>query len=358
MAKAENHRLLNIVFRHLGSPVQCGVGHGGPVCHNVATQTVNSQKLANLGDLPCDLVRKLDVLQPLLRSHDLLLQLAVLGRVLFSEDLGGVRKILAALHDLDSQLRLPLRPDHGVHAEAVQELRSQLSFLGIPTADEDELSRMAHTDTLPLHVVPSACGAVEQDVHQVVVEEIHLVDVKDAAVCLGEQTRFECLLTLCEGLFNIDRAAHPVLRGTQWQVNHRHLPLHHRQRLTILQPQLHLVAHQLILGRRGVVGVIRHAIHLGKKVHQGPDGRCLAGATVTHDHHPADLWIDHVEDECQLHLGLSDDGCEGKYWPRLLILRDVCWCVRHGCRTEAHKARKATSRRSPAAAQASRHAQA
>ena len=50
---------------------------------------------------------------------------------------------------------------------------------------------MGDRDALALDDVDPERGRVEQDVRQVVVEEVDLVDVEDAAVRLGEQARLE-----------------------------------------------------------------------------------------------------------------------------------------------------------------------
>ena len=46
--------------------------------------------------------------------------------------------------------------------------------------------RVAHADPFPLHGVPARRSRVEQHVHQVVVEQIHLIDVKQAAIGFGQ----------------------------------------------------------------------------------------------------------------------------------------------------------------------------
>ena len=53
---------------------------------------------------------------------------------------------------------------------------------------------------------------IEQHIHQVVVEQVDLVDIKDVAVCFGEHPGLEAALTALDGGLDIDRADDAVLR--------------------------------------------------------------------------------------------------------------------------------------------------
>jgi len=74
-------------------------------------------------------------------------------------------------------------------------------------ADEDEAGGVGDGDALPLHGVPAGGCGVQQHIHQVVVQQVDLVDVEDAAVGLGLRngegigplvTRFDEISWLCE----------------------------------------------------------------------------------------------------------------------------------------------------------------
>ncbi len=81
------------------------------------------------------------------------------------------------------------RLDLDAEPDPVGDLRPQLALLLVHRADEQEARRMRDRDALALDDVDAERGRVEQDVGQVVVEEVDLVDVEDAAVRLGEQAR-------------------------------------------------------------------------------------------------------------------------------------------------------------------------
>mmetsp|Transcript_60757 Transcript_60757/g.131757 ORF Transcript_60757/g.131757 Transcript_60757/m.131757 type:complete len:205 (+) Transcript_60757:646-1260(+) len=179
---------------------------------------------------------------------------------------------------------------------------------------------MPNTDTLTLDGVPAPSRAVQQDVDKVVVKQVDLIHVENATVGLGQQAGLKGLLALSQCLLDIDRAADPVLRGTQGQINHRNLLARDFQLLLLREPRTHLIAHHLKLRWRRVVGVLRHAFDLWEQVHQGSNGGRLPSASVTHDHHSSNLWVDHIEDQCQLHLALTDDCGEGEDGPVILLL--------------------------------------
>jgi hypothetical protein len=63
----------------------------------------------------------------------------------------------------------------------------------------------------------------------VVVEEVDLVDVDDAAVRLCEQAGLERPLALLQRSGDVDRARHPVLRRVQRQVDDPATPAHDGQ---------------------------------------------------------------------------------------------------------------------------------
>ena len=57
---------------------------------------------------------------------------------------------------------------------------------------------MAHGDPLALHVVAPHRRGVQQHVHDVVREQVHLIDVQHAPIGSGQQPRLEHTLTLAD----------------------------------------------------------------------------------------------------------------------------------------------------------------
>mmetsp|Transcript_48531 Transcript_48531/g.156706 ORF Transcript_48531/g.156706 Transcript_48531/m.156706 type:complete len:495 (-) Transcript_48531:12-1496(-) len=320
VAQAQTHDLLDVVISHLRAAIEGAEGSGGPVRHDVAAETVDVQGAADHRDFAGEARGDYHLAQICSGDDDLVRKLLVVLQKFFTEALRVVGELLAAVHDLHAEVRVPLRPDHGMHAEAVEQLGPQLTLLGVAAAHEDELGGVPDADALALDSVPAACGAVKQNVDQVVIQEVDLVDVQNAAVRPRQEARLEGLLALGQGLLDVDGAADPVLGGAQRQVDHRHLSLANRKHIAPGRPVSDLVAHVLGLRWRGVVGVVGHTVDLGQEVDERADGRRLACATVSQDHHAADLRVDDVQDKRQLHLRLPHDGREREDGPRLLHL--------------------------------------
>mmetsp|Transcript_96626 Transcript_96626/g.269623 ORF Transcript_96626/g.269623 Transcript_96626/m.269623 type:complete len:446 (+) Transcript_96626:202-1539(+) len=319
VAQAQRDHLLDVVIGNLCSSVEGAECLRGPVCDDVTPEAVHVQLAADLRDLARSLRSYLHLLEAFLRRDDLVCELLVVGRVFQSKALRVGGELLASLDNLHAQLGIPLRADQGVHAEAVEQLRSELALLWVAASHEDELRRVAHADALTLDGVPTSCSTVQQHINEVVVQEVHLVHVQNATVRLGKQSWLEGLLALRQGLLDVDGAAHAILCGSERQVDHRHLHRGDRKVLALPLATADVVAHNVVLGRRGVVGVARHARDLRKEVHEGADRGRLAGATVTQDHDAADLRVDHIQEQGQLHLGLSHDGCEREDRPCVLV---------------------------------------
>ena len=143
-----------------------------------------------------------------------------------------------------------------------------------------------------------------------IVEQVHLIHIQQAAVGLGQQARLKGPNPLTERFFDVDRAAQAIFRGPQGEIHHGHLAFLGGELLSLLVPEAHLAA--LEVGVRGgaVVGVAGHHVDLGEQVGEGSNRGGFARAPVSHDHHPANARIDHVEQKGQLHLLLPHDGSE------------------------------------------------
>lgn len=77
----------------------------------------------------------------------------------------------------------------------VKKLRPELSLLGVSAADQNVACRVADGDALTLDCVPARGGRVQEHVHQVVIQQIDLVDVQDTTVGLSQETRLKRLHT-------------------------------------------------------------------------------------------------------------------------------------------------------------------
>mmetsp|Transcript_2235 Transcript_2235/g.5639 ORF Transcript_2235/g.5639 Transcript_2235/m.5639 type:complete len:430 (-) Transcript_2235:162-1451(-) len=319
--EAEHADAPDVLLSDLRPALEGRDGLGRAVGHDVASQPIHVQHRAHLGNLHPDLPVHRHVLQHLPRLLEPVLDRRLRSHVLGTEGRWLFVEPGPLLDDLHSELGVLDGPDLRVHAEPIQELRPQLALLRVARADQDEAGRVGDGDALTLDRVPAGSGRVQHHVDEVVVEEVDLVDVQEAPVGLGQEARLEGLDAASQRALNVDGAAHPVLSGAQGQVDHGHAHVRGLLRLAAVELLRRLGAHQLAVVRRRVEGVVRHDFDLRQDVHERPHGGALPGAAVPHNHHAADLWVDDVEAERELHLLLAHDGGQRVHGPRLLLLR-------------------------------------
>ena len=97
--------------------------------------------------------------------------------------------------------------------EAVEQLRAQVAFFRVHRADQDEARRVGKGDALALDDVDAHRGRIEQQVHHMVVEQVDLVDVQQAAVGRGQHAGLEVPLALLDGRLDVQRADDAVFGG-------------------------------------------------------------------------------------------------------------------------------------------------
>jgi hypothetical protein len=78
---------------------------------------------------------------------------------------------------------------------------------------------VADAEPLPLDHVLAGGGGVQQEVHKVVLQQVHLVDVEETAVRAGEQPRLERLDALGQRPLQVERADNAVLGGAQREID-------------------------------------------------------------------------------------------------------------------------------------------
>ncbi len=145
---------------------------------------------------------------------------ALLGRAVLGDEghRVGVEGHPAA-DDLGSEAGIARSGDLDGQSEAVEQLRTELTLLGVHRADQDHPGGVGDGDALSLHGRAAHRGGVEQQVDEVVVEQVDLVDVEDAAVRGGQQARLVDDLAGAEGLLQVERADHAVLGGADRQLD-------------------------------------------------------------------------------------------------------------------------------------------
>lgn len=124
-----------------------------------------------------------------------------------------------ATDDLGALGRPRLAVEAYIEAETVQQLRTQFTLLRVHRADQHEARRMPVGDAVALDQVDAAGGDVEQQVHQVVRQQVHFVDVEHAAVGPGQHARGKPRAALAESGVQIETADDALLAGAQRQGN-------------------------------------------------------------------------------------------------------------------------------------------
>ncbi len=266
----------DVVNTHgLGTPPG-RVGHRGAGHHQIGTHPVDVEGGAQGRD-PAQLVVAEDhVGDPVARGGDPVRQSGLLVGVPGGERgrVGFVRHPRA--DHLGAHVDLPGGADVDGQAEPVEQLRAQLALFGVHRADQHETGLVGMRYAVALDVHAAHRGGVEQNVHQVVVQQVHLVDVEHAAVGAGQQTGREGVLTDREHLLQVQRPDHPVLGGADGQFD-----------------------------QARVADGLQHP---GQTAHRGR----LGGALLAADQHAADLRADRAQDQRQPQLVMADDRGERK----------------------------------------------
>ena len=191
---------------------------------------------------------------------------------------------------------LEIREPRNFHAqtEAVQQLGPQLPLLRIHGAHQDEAGRMLKRDALPLHHVDAHGRRVQQHVHQVVVQEIDLIHIKDAPVGRSQKSRIKVFFAGLDGLLQVNGAQQPVRGGAQRHVHPRHGPIAHRELLSRGQTLPAGVAHKLHLLRMALKGTAGHHGDGRQQLRQPPSRSGFGRALLPPHQHPAQQGIDGV----------------------------------------------------------------
>ena len=148
------------------------------------------------------------------------MQLALLRAPFFRESFGVALEGLATLHHLDAGGDVGRRLHIHSEAETVEQLGAQLALFRIAAADQHEAGGMAHAQALALDDILAGGRHIQQQVHEMVLQQIGLVDIEEAPVGAGQQARLEGLFAHGQGAFEIQRAHHPVLGRAERQIDH------------------------------------------------------------------------------------------------------------------------------------------
>ena len=73
---------------------------------------------------------------------------------------------------------------------------------------------MRIADAFTLYGIDAHSGAVQQYIHNMVIQQVNFVHIKDITVGLRQQTGLKNFFTLFDGLLHVERTNHPVFGRT------------------------------------------------------------------------------------------------------------------------------------------------
>ena len=199
------------------------MGAGGPRDDQVRTHAVDVEVGAQRSDAGQVHVAQRDLPDQRTGPGQAVAQIAVGLRPPRREGAGIGLVGQAAPHDLHPHLRITRRRDVDGQAETVEQLRAQLALLRVhgPHQHEGRFLHMGHP--VALHGDPARGGGVEKHVHQMIREQIDLVDVEHSPIGARQQARAELRMTGRQHRLHVDGTDHPILRRPQRQIDHRPL---------------------------------------------------------------------------------------------------------------------------------------
>jgi hypothetical protein len=189
-------------------------------------------------------------------------------------------------------------------AEAVEQLRPQVALLRVHGADQDEVRRVAQRQPLALDPVDTAGSGIEEDVHEVVGQQVNLVDVQDAAVGRRQEAGLESAFAT-QRLFQVQCPEHPVLGSAQRQFDQRHRADDGR-RLGGQRPVGDVLAGPALERTTG------DGLDRRQQGGQGADGRRFRYPLGAADEHAAQARLDDAQQQRPLERLLADDRRERK----------------------------------------------
>src|SRR5438067_6135706 len=307
-------RLDHVVQLHRRGPAQRRQGSGRAGHYQVGSMPRDRFVEAHAGDQGADRGRHDNLRQAPAGGFHRIPQAGLLAGELLAQSRRALGEPLLALHDPEPVVDVLQRLYVDAEPEAIEQLRPQLAFLRVHGADQDEVGGVDDGDGLPLHDVDPHRRRIQEHVHQVVVEQVDLVDVEQVAVGLGQHTGLEAPGARAHGRLHVDRSHHAVLGGVDRQLDHAHGQAIDRQAaLPAPEPAVGAPAR----GLRGVAAVeaALNRVVVGQQAGQRPDRGRFGGPPVAPDQDAPDRRIDRVQEERQLHPLLPHDRAEGE--PRL-----------------------------------------
>jgi hypothetical protein len=303
----QHQRAADVLVIGLVAPLQRRQRPRGAGGDDVRAQPLHPQARAGAGDPPQRPLRQPHRRQQRPCVAHALGQRRLLGGEAGREGLGiGLEGELPA-HHLAPLVRIAAGAHVDAQAEAVEQLRPQVALLGVHRPHQQEAGRVAHADALALHVVHAERRRVEQQVHQVVGQQVHLVHVEHAPVGGGEQARLEGAHAVHQRPFQVQGAGDAVHARAHRQLHQPRRPQPGGRPARVGPGRAGRV-------RRRRVAAVRAAGHRRdrrQQARQRTHGGALGGSPLAAHQHAADGRAHGVREQRQPQLLLAHDRAEG-----------------------------------------------
>ena len=214
------------------------------------------------------------------------------------------------LHDRLPQPDVPLPGDLDAQPEPVQQLRPKLPLLRVHRPHQQEPRRVPVAHSLPHHHVHARHRHVQKDVHHVIVQEVHFVDVQHVPVRLPQYPHLELPAPLPKRRLQVQAPDHPVLRRVQREVHHLHPPGLVPQNLSRRLTGTALVARQRPADAPETAP--RHHFLRGKDRRERTHRRRLPRTLLPAQQHTTDRRVHRVHQQALLQKLLPHQRAEGK----------------------------------------------
>ncbi len=250
--------------------------------------------------------------QQLARASDVAGELLLVRLPLGAKPLRIALELDGALQDVYPGLMSRDTTDLDAEGKTVQKLGAQLAFFRVHGAYQDKARRMAKGDPFTLHDVAAHRCRVEQEVHNVIVQQVYLVHVEEAPVGGGQHAGLELFLAGLDRHLDVQRTDDAILGRADRQVHESGPVLAHGQRFPPAYALAAVVAQSLRAVGITMEGTVGNNLDLGQQSGQRAGCRRLGRASLATDQHATDSGADGIEDQPRFHRFLADDGCEGK----------------------------------------------
>ena len=176
------------------APSSAAIARAARIKRELAAQAVGADLHAQRRRTLDHLVGQSEIAVQGASFHDAIANLRVLLRPRRSEALGVAIECIALAHDGNAIGEDGWRLHVHRKTEAVEQLGPQFAFFGVAGSDQHEARGVADAQAFALDDVLAGGRHIEQQIDKVVFEQVHFVDVKEAAMRLRQQARLEAFL--------------------------------------------------------------------------------------------------------------------------------------------------------------------